>query len=265
MYHPHPTFKQPLDENEKVWRYMDFTKFVSMLHTNSLFFSRADKLGDPLEGSYSRTSAFVRDNLPMPDGLDASDEEAFRKDLKVNWPVRQKQMTSTVAVNCWHLNAHESAAMWRLYLKSNEGIAVQSRYSRLRASFNSASISVYLGRVKYIDYQQEPAEVEKALHKDPEVLISSWNGLEPFVYKRLSFEHEREVRAVVWPQEKELRQRLAEDGGIGVPVSLEHLIERVYLAPDCPSWLAGLVAGVSRQYGFEFEVCQSTINADPIY
>ena len=25
-----------------------------------------------------------------------------------------------VAVNCWHLNEHESAAMWKVYLKSNE-------------------------------------------------------------------------------------------------------------------------------------------------
>ena len=35
------------------------------------------------------------------------------------------------AVNCWHINEHESAAMWDLYLKSNEGIAIQSTYQKL--------------------------------------------------------------------------------------------------------------------------------------
>ena len=38
------------------------------------------------------------------------------------------------AINCWHMNDHESAAMWKLYLKSNEGIAVQSTYETLRDS-----------------------------------------------------------------------------------------------------------------------------------
>ena len=36
-----------------LWRYMSYTKFVSLLTKNALFFSRADKLGDPFEGSLS--------------------------------------------------------------------------------------------------------------------------------------------------------------------------------------------------------------------
>lgn len=33
-----------------LWRYMDFTKFVSMLVKKGLFFSRLDRLGDEYEG-----------------------------------------------------------------------------------------------------------------------------------------------------------------------------------------------------------------------
>ena len=36
-----------------LWRYMSFTKFVSLLTKNAVFFSGADKLGDPFEGSLS--------------------------------------------------------------------------------------------------------------------------------------------------------------------------------------------------------------------
>jgi hypothetical protein len=35
----------------KIWRYMDFTKFISVLDTQTLFFSRIDLLGDKFEGS----------------------------------------------------------------------------------------------------------------------------------------------------------------------------------------------------------------------
>jgi hypothetical protein len=37
------------DELEKVWRYMNFSRFVWMLQTKQLWLSRADLLGDPWE------------------------------------------------------------------------------------------------------------------------------------------------------------------------------------------------------------------------
>jgi len=47
----HDSFKPPANSSARIWRYMDFTKFVFMLETSSLWFSRTDKLGDPFEGS----------------------------------------------------------------------------------------------------------------------------------------------------------------------------------------------------------------------
>ncbi len=38
----------------KIWRYMDLTKLVAFLETGSLHFARADTLGDPYEGSWTR-------------------------------------------------------------------------------------------------------------------------------------------------------------------------------------------------------------------
>jgi hypothetical protein len=49
-YSEHETCLKPANENAKIWRYMDFTKFVSLLEKKALFFCRADKLGDPFEG-----------------------------------------------------------------------------------------------------------------------------------------------------------------------------------------------------------------------
>ena len=50
MFKEHQDFKTPKD-NSKIWRYMDFTKFIDMLDKSALFFTRVDKLGDPFEGS----------------------------------------------------------------------------------------------------------------------------------------------------------------------------------------------------------------------
>ena len=60
MYKEHPAFEKPSDEDIKIWRYIDFTKFVSLLDKQALFFARADRLSDPFEGSYSKANIKLR-------------------------------------------------------------------------------------------------------------------------------------------------------------------------------------------------------------
>ena len=45
----------PVDQDTKISKYLDFTKFISMLETDSLYFARADKLTDRHEGAFTRT------------------------------------------------------------------------------------------------------------------------------------------------------------------------------------------------------------------
>jgi hypothetical protein len=50
--HEHPAFPQPTNTNAKIWRYMDFGKFVSLVETRRLYMRRADLfLGDEFEGT----------------------------------------------------------------------------------------------------------------------------------------------------------------------------------------------------------------------
>ena len=62
MYAEHPVFHTP-DGDAVVWRYMDFTKFVSLLDRRALFFARAHKLGDPFEGTMTRANLEERSQL----------------------------------------------------------------------------------------------------------------------------------------------------------------------------------------------------------
>jgi hypothetical protein len=49
-------YKYPEDRNQKIWRYMDFTKFVAMLDDQALFFPRVSLLSDSYEGSVSQVT-----------------------------------------------------------------------------------------------------------------------------------------------------------------------------------------------------------------
>jgi hypothetical protein len=126
MYQEHPDFDQPDNTNGRVWRYMDFVKCVSLLQSRSLYFARSDKLGDRFEGSYPRMNVANLMDLCTPET-----RETFRK----NWGQVFRKWRECMAINFWHLNDHESAAMWQLYIKSNHGIAVQSTYAKLRDCF----------------------------------------------------------------------------------------------------------------------------------
>jgi len=53
MYEKHPELIIPEDETI-LWRYMDFTKFVSILSKRELFFASPTLFSDQLEGSVTR-------------------------------------------------------------------------------------------------------------------------------------------------------------------------------------------------------------------
>lgn len=240
----------PEDDRLKIWRYMDFIEFVDLLDKSALFFPRADKLGDPFEGSHGK--AYVAE---MKSAFkEGKDSEQILKNLGSVY----RKIVKFTFLNCWHMNEHESAAMWNLYVKSNEGIAIQSSIAALRSSIKETGYEIYVGKVEYLDYESEVMT----------------GGLEegeryPFFHKRKSFEHERELRLMI--QDFKSAKSLIiyasppHRDGIYVSVDLGSLIERIYLAPSCPKWQLGLLKSVTRKYGLNKEVIQSGLNEKPVY
>ncbi|HEX8676553.1 MAG TPA: hypothetical protein VF700_04995 [Segetibacter sp.] len=232
-------FKVPDDPNIKIWRYMDFTKFVSMLENNGLFFSRADCLGDPFEGSIPRANEREQSEIAK-----AWPADAFEK--LESWKAWRRQERQNMFINCWHMNEDESAAMWKLYTKSEEAICIQSTFTRLHECVDE---KVFIGEVRYIDYERD--------------LIYVTNAFYPFIHKRKFFAHEREVRAVIWqiPDYGELPI----EGGIWKQVELSELIENVYVAPTSPAWFRDLVEKMVERYSLNRPVRQSSLDEEPCY
>ena len=250
MHKKHPRVEKSTNENAKIWRYLDFAKFVSLLDRQALFFCRADKLSDPFEGSFSKANLELRpesyERMPKP----AQEMMDKRCDPSL------KEMKNVTCINCWHINEYESAAMWKLYLKSKEGIAVQSTWKRLRESFNERD-EIYIGKVKYTDYRDEVVREEHPIF--------------PFFHKRKSFEYERELRAAIQRVPMPFAQREIDKTGqeIGdgkyVSVDLDVLIKKIFVSPKAPKWFRELVRSVVGRYNVSKEVSQSSLSSDPIY
>ena len=239
----HPAFILPSDQRAQLWRYTDFTKYMDFLERRALFFSRSDLLGDPYEGSSSHANVTLHAEKYQP-----ALPDAVRKQLSASnaWA---RQWTF---INCWHQNDAESAAMWRLYARSNEAVAMMTTFDQLREALPE---DTFVGLVQYIDYSKD--------------WLPEGNTYFPYIHKRLSFAHEREVRAVI--------QALPADSGkilVGkanpelgklVPVDVERLVNEVRVAPTAPDWFFELVKKATNRCGLDALVHRSSLDQPPVF
>jgi hypothetical protein len=211
-----------VEPDARLWRFMDFTKYVSMLHRGALFFTRADLLPDQFEGFYS---------------------PGHRRPRRPGWLEERQSLRELVCLSSWHRNEHESAAMWRIYLSSGEGVALRSTAARLRVGFAATPETVQLGVVRYVDYERER--------------VAEGGELDAFFCKRKSFDYEREVR-LAWRADLAL-----DEPGRYLRADLESLIETVVISPAGEPWFEELVRSVTEKYGFRLPVAPSNMNELP--
>jgi hypothetical protein len=240
---PYTLFMPPTNLDIGLWRYMDFTKFVSMLQNDGLYFPTVAMLVDPFEGSYSRGNEEFRDRVykHLPNRFHLTAGEMV------------KRLRGHVAVSCWHSNEQESAAMWKLYAQTPEAVCVQTTFRKLQAAMSGQA---RVGMVRYVDYEKG--------------WIPESNPLAPFLYKRKSFEHEREVRAIVEPSEMEALLKIEGEPttapGRWVKINVAETIEQVLIAPDAPPWFLELVQQVTAKYERgAVPVMRSALAREPFY
>lgn len=226
MYIDNSLVKKPDDENSKIWRYLDFPKFVSLLHEKKLFFVQACKLPDRFEGLWLKT--------------DRKLDEYF------------KEYQKFTCISCWQKNESESALMWEIYPKSDNGIAIQSTFKRLKQSFVNEKRDIYTGEVNYTNF---------VLDSIPE------NTLVPFFRKRIPFSDEHEIRAIYQEIDKGLEKKSTIDFvnyGTYIIVDLDKLIEKIYISPKTEKWFHNLVQSIVNKYEINKEVIKSSLGDVPM-
>jgi hypothetical protein len=135
----------------------------------------------------------------------------------------------------------------------DESICIQSTWSNLNVVLKKKA---QIGQVQYADYESQ--------------WIPEFDPLLPFLYKRRSFEHEREIRAIIdtastsYPVGASSAADSSEEG-IRIPVDLTKLIVTVFVSPKAPEWFFELVKQVVTRYRLKTPVKQSSLMAEPFY
>ena len=231
MYVSDSEIKLPEDPDTIIWKYLDLSKFVDLLLYRKMFMSRSDKFEDQFEGTFSEpTFEEIRK-------LSIKNNPEFLDYYKTH---RQK-----VVISSWHLNEYESFAMWQIFTQKNEGLAIQSTIGRLQRALQPENqFEQYIGEVNYIDYKKE--------------YIPFDNAFFPFLFKRKSFNYEREIRVI-----SDLSSHnMTIDNGLKVDVDLRHMIEKIYIHPKSENWYKNLVIELVKRLGFNFTIEKSDLESE---
>lgn len=178
--------------NLVIWRYMAVERLQTLVH-GQLYFPSARQFNDPFEGAI--TDAERAQRLLMvsvtrpPTGSEGSMSEF-------------EELRRLTKISCWHASSHENTAMWERYGRES-AVAVASSVDSLKRALHEFRLKpeygeekIRVGFVHYIDYASQ---------------IMSQTSMEAqFMYKRIEYRDEREVRAL-------LSLRMAEEFGVSVP------------------------------------------------
>lgn len=237
----HPDITVPDDEDITIWRYMDFTKFVALLETRTLYFPALAELEDPYEGI-----------------MDEPSRREARERHPPSFAAMEALTRAVTCVSCWHMNEDESAAMWKVYCAEDAGIAIRSTPARLYQSIDaSCKQGMYIGRVQYGRPWADTTRI-------------SVYGVA--LCKRRSFSYENELRAIWSRPFRPSRGQLAdgtpaikvEPGGAPVPIDPDVLIQSVRVAPKAPPWIANLIRRLPSRYGLAMDIEQSSLYDGPL-
>ena len=192
--------------------------------------SRSDKFEDQYEGTFSEPTFEEMKKL-------SADNPEFLAYYKTH---REK-----VAVSSWHINEYESFAMWQIFTGNSEGLAIQSTVGRLQKALKPENhYQQFIGEVNYIDYKREYIPFDDAFF--------------PFLFKRKSFQYEREIRIITDVTD----YGITINDGLKVAVDICQLIDKIYIHPKSENWYKRLVIELLKRLDFDFDIEKSDLESD---
>ncbi len=247
------------DGKRRIWRYLDLSRFLALLENKALHFSHVFSFEDRYDGIFNCLTEddyydvtdegkIIRIDSSSLDPRSAENSAKF----KVFIGLHHQALLNATGINCWRIDEGESHAMWRTFLKSDEGIAIESTVDNLIMAVSPGNYKLAIGKVRYIDYSQEKIPID--------------NILNAFFYKNKYFEHEKELRLICYlPNERvpgpvllENRQSIPKNG-VDLPVELSSLITAIYISPYAASWFGDIVAAVAKRFDLQVPVNTSVI------
>ena len=217
-------FDPELKKSQILRRYVDLPKLIDFLRTGELFLGQASRFDDPLEGT-------------LPEGIRRSLREQTEYVNQHGDPTEwEKKYKDRTYLGCWTLGAKDNMALWKLYGRTTESVAITTTVERLTVAAPQwvKYGKVNVKKVRYIDHSG----------RLPDGVYASDEGV--FGFKHVAYAFEKEVRIVI--------TRPVSDGSedappaLHVPVNVNSFLRSIVVAPETGDWFFDLVTDIAWKY-----------------
>lgn len=234
----HLRIDESLDEGLRLWRYMDLARLVSLLETKAIWLARADTFRDKHEGRFPdemRTLAEkAYESFPPDDPSPVKNVEDF-----------QDYLLKNTFISCWHKNIDENMAMWEIYGRDTNAVAVQTTVGRIRDGTDSSDLNGHSLLLQPVVYQRAEDVLGVLLYEDC------------FFRKRPHFAFEQEVRISLDTYSR-VNPTKNTPYGHRLRCSINTFIESIYIHPDSATWLLDVVNSITTRYQVNANVKRGT-------
>lgn len=143
MIKRHSYVQNAFSDDAMIWKYYKLPRFLDLIETRKLFFTRVDTFSDPNE-------------FPIT----AKDAQAFHMNIG-DYKNEFERIKRQTYVNCWRIDANESFGMWSAYSDLETGIAIKTQAGKLIAAYTEryGEYSITIGKVRYIDEKMEMVQI----------------------------------------------------------------------------------------------------------
>lgn len=229
---------EKLSDDAILWRYMNVSKFISLLSDKSLWLARSDTFKDKREGIFHQEMKLELDKIYE----DLKTTELINSVGVQNADDFQNYLSINTYINCWHKNDVENMVMWEIYGQTENSVAIKTTALKLKQSFDlekvmEDAIEIALDEVSYEDHDNAR---------------SKRNYRQPFFIKRPHFSFEQEVRLYLFA--RHARTRSEASAGHKISVDLASLIDEIYVHPDAEDWFLDAIKDLIEKYDIDAEV-----------
>lgn len=226
----------------EITRYMPMPHFVGLL-SQGMFVPKATLFDDEWEG----LSRLMYEGLP-------SDKQEI--DWAKEW----------IYISCWYQSHKESMAMWNIYGKYSEAIAIHTSTDKLIEVINvDQEFKTYpkqFNFVTYMDLKSYPSPLHESKIDGRTNSIKRHlylNLLKEFYYKHEAYQHENEIRLCL--VDKKPKGPYSKNKSQGVYIKgAEKCIDMITLAPYSPEWYVNTVKDVVAKFGYAIPVYKSELD-----
>lgn len=189
-----------IDLNQKIGRYFAGSKLNEIIFKDELWFSNAKNFKDKNERS-----------LPM----DILFKHAKAKDIAREISKYQKSQEQSY-ITCWTKFSTENYALWKLYVKDNDGVCLVTTVGKLMSQLPE---NVLIGEVVYVGGERQIEDRDIPFIE----MSTACNYIGVDFLKIGPYAYEEEIRAVFFDKKNV--------DGIVLPFNWKEAVDEIYVSP----------------------------------